>query len=85
MVYHFSLYTPDIVNDDLESLFSLDDEQSLNTLLIVDYSDSKQEYEVGENYEDPFISPPEINVVDTALSDLSFSLERSYAKINIFF
>lgn len=41
MVYHILLYSPGIIDDDLESLFSFEDEQSLKTLLVVDYSDSE--------------------------------------------
>lgn len=43
MVYHLFLYAPESVDDDFESLFSLENEQTPKTLLVLDYSNSDQE------------------------------------------
>lgn len=85
MVYHLSLYSPGIGDDDLESLFSLEDNQSPETLLVVDYSNSEKEDDIIEDdYPDILFSLLEINVTNPSLPYLSLFLERPYAKINIF-
>lgn len=81
-MYHLSLYSAKISEDDLESLFSLEDEQSPETIF-VDYSDSEDDT-AGDNFQEPFFSLPEINVVEPLIPDLSLLFENPYAKINIF-
>lgn len=84
MVYHLSLYSTEInEEDDLESIFSLEDEQSPETLQIIDYSDSEDDT-AKENSQELLFSIPEINVINPAVPNLSLLLDRPYAKINIF-
>lgn len=84
MVYHLSMYSADpLQEDDLESLFLLEDEQTPESILIVDYSESEAETKDDEVV-CPHIGPEEIHLKEP-MFDLSFALQRPYARINIFF